>query len=68
MSYDQWKTASPYDDDPDICKECQNLADEVADYIDIHAELSDLTTTEKILLNQCVNTLREAARVIEEEL
>ena len=68
MSYDQWKTASPYDDEPDIVKECGNLADEIQRHIDIHGELSDLTHVERILFSQCRDTLREAARVIEEEL
>ena len=25
MSYDQWKTASPYDDDPDLIQEAEKL-------------------------------------------
>ena len=68
MSYDQWKTASPYDEEPDIVKECGNLADEITVYVRVHTEISDIGTTEKILFNQCADLLREAARVIEEEL
>jgi len=31
MSYDQWKTASPYDDDPDPIDEAENWLLEHAD-------------------------------------
>ena len=28
MSYDQWKTASPYDDDPDVIEEAEKFLKE----------------------------------------
>lgn len=66
--YDQWKTASPYDDEPDIIEECQRVAGECEQYIKAHKELSDLTHAEEVLLNNCMDTLKEAARFIDEEL
>ena len=31
MSYDQWKTATPYDDDPDVLEDAQKWLNHVAD-------------------------------------
>ena len=66
--YDQWKTATPYDDDPDISVELTNLAQECETYIAVHAELSDITHAERILLQQCADTMRMAITFIEENI
>lgn len=68
MSYDQWKTASPYDDDPDVVEECYRLAKEVDAYIKVHAELSDLTLSLRILLESCRDTLNVTGEWIENEV
>ena len=68
MSYDQWKTASPYDDEIDIIDECRKVASKCQKHIDTHADISDLTQTERMLLEQCRDTLNEAARYIDEEV
>ena len=68
MSYDQWKTASPYDDEPDIVEECERMAIECDKFIKAHSELSDITYDEKILLEQCSDTLNAAAEFIENEI
>lgn len=64
--YDQWKTASPHDDEPDVGAECEKLAVEVQACINARAELSDLTHSERILLEQCRDTLNAAAEWISE--
>ena len=61
MSYDQWKTASPYDDEPDVIEECQRLAKECRKYVEVHKELSDLTSKEESLLLQVAETFDMAA-------
>ena len=66
MSYDQWKTASPYDDEPDVIDECQKLAERCRKYVEVHAELSDITAAEKQLLLSCADTLDVAAEHIAE--
>lgn len=66
MSYDQWKTASPYDDEPDVIAECNNLAEKCQKFIDEHTALSDLTREERNLLESCRDTLRFAADEIAE--
>ena len=66
--YDQWKTASPYDDqpDPDALEELSNCIGEVQEYIDVHKEISDLTRQEELLLRHCINVMHLASEVIEE--
>ena len=44
------------------------VAGECEQYIKAHKELSDLTHAEEVLLNNCMDTLKEAARFIDEEL
>lgn len=66
--YDQWKTASPYDDEPDPLVECLTLAAECERYIKIHAELSDITREERTLLESCRDTLEYVAEYIKNEI
>jgi len=68
MSYDQWKTASPYDDEPDIVEECERVANSCERFIQVHRELSDLTREEEILIHECLDTLKAAAEFIENEI
>jgi hypothetical protein len=59
MSYDQWKTASPYDDEPDYADESIKMAEKIEQYI-ASADLKDdwpLT----VLLKQSADTHREVA-------
>ena len=62
--YDQWKTASPYDDEPDVAQELLNAAQACREHVRIHAELSDITTTERLLLIQSADTMEAAAEHI----
>ena len=68
MNYDQWKTASPYDDEPDVVEECYRVAKECLKYIEAHVELSDITRTERTLLESCHDTLKAAAEFIQAEI
>ena len=68
MGYDQWKTASPYDDEPDVVEECERVAKECSAFIEAHTELSDITRTERALLESCKDTLNFAAEFIRDEL
>jgi hypothetical protein len=63
MSYDQWKTASPYDDEPDYIEICSKLANKCKDSAD---NFESLRITEFVdLLNEASDTLYEVANYIE---
>ena len=64
--YDQWKTASPYDDEPDILAECSECAHLLRQYIDDNEQPSDMPQPLKALLGRTAATLDAAAEWIEE--
>ena len=66
MSYDQWKTASPYDDEPDVVEECDRIASRCQEYLDAFDKLKIQEI--KFLLEDCRDTLDAAARFIQDEI
>ena len=60
--------SNPYDDEPDVVEECERLAKECEKFIEAHAELSDITYTERALLESCADTLNAAAEFIQNEI
>ena len=66
MSYDQWKTASPYDDELDMVEECAKFGNKLSDLL-IHFE--DLRISElQDLLTESSERFIEVAIWIEENV
>jgi hypothetical protein len=61
MSYDQWKTASPYDDEPDPAEEAEKMAAKCEKYLKAHKELSDMNRDLELLLLSVMDTLHYLA-------
>jgi len=67
--YDQWKTATPYDDEPDVdaLEELDKCIGECQEHIKVHKEISDLTRKEELLLKYCIDVMHLAQEEIENQ-
>ena len=59
MSYDQWKTASPYDDEPDVVEEAERFLKETQGIPDLCVELErendpDLQHAQRLLFARTI--------------